>query len=103
MKKESMIQQSDLVSAEGSEKREGEFEASAWPRRVTGKEIQQAFDSLEEQGLIRKTGELRRGKAGALQPVYVATTVAVWLEETGLMEDFELYLASVESKPTRAN
>jgi hypothetical protein len=54
--------------------------------------IQQAFDLLEEQGLLRKTGELRRGMAGDLQPVYTPTTVSKWLDETGLKREFQEYL-----------
>jgi hypothetical protein len=54
--------------------------------------IQAAFDSLEEQGLMRKTGEFTRGRAGDLQPFYINTTVSKWLNETGLMKDFEEYV-----------
>jgi hypothetical protein len=63
--------------------------------------VQEAFDSLEEQGLLRKTGELRRGIAGDSQPIYVATTVSKWLNETGLISDFEEYLhrASPQNGP----
>lgn len=54
--------------------------------------VQEALESLEEQGLLRRNGELVRGIAGDLQPVYVATTVSKWLNETGLIRDFEEYL-----------
>ena len=57
----------------------------------TKNDIQEAFDALEEQGLIRKSGELRGSQAGDLQPVYIATAVAKWLNETGLLRDFEEY------------
>jgi hypothetical protein len=56
--------------------------------------IQDAFESLEAQGLMRKTGKLLRGKDGDLQPVYVATLVSKWLDETGQMNKF---LASLEN------
>jgi hypothetical protein len=56
--------------------------------------IQEAFDSLEAQGLMRKTGELVRGRGGDLQPVYVPTLVSKWLDETGQMDRF---LASLET------
>lgn len=38
--------------------------------------IQQAFYSLEEQGLMLKTGEWTIGKVGDLQPFYTRTTVS---------------------------
>lgn len=60
--------------------------------------VQEAFDSLEVQGLLRKTGELRRGVAGDLQPIYVPTTVSRWLDETGLIRDFEEYLERTASQ-----
>lgn len=56
--------------------------------------IQQAFDSLEEAGLMRKTGKFMRGMAGDLQPVYTATTVSKWLDETDLRKQFDDYLES---------
>jgi hypothetical protein len=54
--------------------------------------VQEALVSLEVQGLLRKTGEPRRGVAGDLQPIYVATTMSKWLDETRLIDDFEEYL-----------
>jgi coproporphyrinogen III oxidase-like Fe-S oxidoreductase len=39
---------------------------------LTLAEIQEALAELEEQGLIRKTGEFRRTTSGRLAPVYVA-------------------------------
>ena len=91
-----MIQQSNLVSPDGGEKREGDSNISTCPDKAMRKVSQQALDVLEEQGLIRKTGELVRGMAGDLQPVYTRTTVADWLDETGLIEDFNKHLHKLE-------
>jgi hypothetical protein len=35
--------------------------------------IQAELDQLERDGLLRKTGELRRARDGTMQPVYVPT------------------------------
>jgi hypothetical protein len=53
---------------------------------------QEALDSLEVQGLLRKTGGLRQGKDGDLQPIYRRTVVSEWLDETGLMGEFLAFL-----------
>jgi hypothetical protein len=66
-------------------------------------EVQEAFDCLEEQGLLRKTGEFRKGKNGDLQPLYVATSVAKWLEQTGLIEEFNEHLGQPRQEKTNVN
>jgi hypothetical protein len=60
--------------------------------------IQAAFDSLEEAGLMRKTGQFSRDEDGDLQPWYTATTVSKWLNETGLSKQFDEYLESKASQ-----
>ena len=40
---------------------------------------------------------------GDVQPVYALTTVGVWLQETGLMEEFEEYLELTNQKNVRTN
>jgi hypothetical protein len=63
--------------------------------QMTLKEIiQAAFDSLEEAGLMRKTGRLVIGMHGDLQPVYAPTAVSKWLDEAGLRKQFDDYLES---------
>ena len=63
---------------------------------MTTSEIQETIECLELQGLLRKTGELRRYKFGNLQPVYVSTTVAKWLNETGLIKEFLEYVDTAD-------
>jgi hypothetical protein len=53
---------------------------------------QEALDSLEVQGLLRKTGDLRQGNDGDIQPIYVRTVVSEWLDKTGLMGEFLAFL-----------
>ena len=53
---------------------------------------QEALDSLEVEGLVRKTGDFRQGNDGDLQPVYVRTLVSEWLDKTGLMGEFRAFL-----------
>jgi hypothetical protein len=72
-------------------------------KNITKNEIQEAIDSLEEQGLLRKTGDFRRGMNGDLQPVYVATPVAKWLEQTGLIDEFNEYLGQPRQKKVQVN
>lgn len=54
--------------------------------------VQEALDSLEVKGLVRKTDDFRRGNDGDLQPVYVQTLVSEWLDKTGLMGEFLTFL-----------
>jgi hypothetical protein len=72
-------------------------------KNITKTEIQEAFDCLEEQGLLRKTGEFRKGMNGDLQPVYVATSVARWLDQTGLIEEFKEHIGQPSREKTNVN
>jgi hypothetical protein len=96
MKKKEISQQHDFVSSDVGKGPEGETNVLTGPDIAMREVIQQAFDLLEEQGLMRKTGELVRGRAEDLQPVYTPTIVADWLDETGLIDDFNQYLATLE-------
>jgi hypothetical protein len=72
--------------------------------QITMKEIiQAAFDSLEEAGLMRKTGQFSRDEDGNLQPWYTATTVSKWLDEMGLSKQFDEYLESRAAQGNRPN
>lgn len=53
--------------------------------------IQEAFDSLEVDGLFYRTGDFRRGKDGDLQPVYRLTVASEWLDQTGLTDEFHAF------------
>ena len=59
-----------------SGKRIGPELRDGWLLSITRAEIQKALDSLEAQGLVRKTGRCRRARNGELEPVYVAIPVS---------------------------
>ena len=58
--------QGNLVSPDTVEKREGEFDGSTGTDTATNQVVQQALDALEEEGLMRKTGDFVRGQSRRL-------------------------------------
>ena len=66
----------------GVRKRVGPTVRDARPFSITIADIQKAVDSLEAQGLVRKTGRYRRARNGELLPVYVAIPVGEKISQT---------------------